>query len=371
MKLTRFSIFFTVVVILTGCEEKEQPLSIPEDDVIQFGKIRELGEEAEKVWPGYNYYRTKPAYIILTDVTGTSPRGYFLNPPAPPDGSRKVNDEQSHGLDLYANNTHLSTAQSFLGSTLAFLPESMKVDGVTYFLLKDTKTTGALPFYYGFMDQFDNWTSLVTIHEMFHVYQFENWTFPPNTYQDFANYPINEEIISLELALFDLMKSVPGVTTSEQRRDHLARFVVLLEELFRVDPTSNKVIESMVPLQLFLEGTARYMEHYSSLNTIFPTVDEDVTHGWADYLETINSNTLIRHIFAVRIWYHVGAGALRLLEQTGVEFTDAIEGGATPYSIAVEHLKLTEEEKTNILSDIQASPQWAAHVERGKTLAAL
>ncbi|HYC83807.1 MAG TPA: hypothetical protein VEB86_01240 [Chryseosolibacter sp.] len=361
-----------LLLITLACEEQKEPtFNVPADDIIQFGKIKELGEEAAKLWPGYDFYRTRPAYIILTDGNGNSARGYVLNPPSPPAGSIKLSEEASHGLDLYSNNDLLASAQAYLGSTLAFLPSTMKVDGVTYFLIKDTKSKGALPFYYDFMDQFDNWLPILTVHEMFHVYQFDQWTFPSDTEQDFNNYPINEDIIALELALFDLMKTVPDVQTPEERKVYLSKFVVLLEELFRVDPTTNNLIQRMVPLELFLEGTARYMEHYACLSTIFPTVDQDVTHGWDEYLATISSDQLIKHIFSIRVWYHVGSGVLRLLEQSDVNFVNGIENGETPYSIAATHVGLTAEEKTDILADIQSTPEWAAQVERAKMLAAL
>lgn len=358
---------------ISSCNDEEsKTLTVPDEDVVLFDKIKRMGAEAEKTWPGYNYYRTLPSYIIFSDEFEGNKRGYLLNPTEPiPAGSKKISTEQSKGLNIYRNDKFLAQANTFLNGPV-FNFYDFKIDGNVYFLIKDKKgVSTTLPFYDQFMDVDDNWFSLTYIHEMFHVYQFATWTFPEGTEQNFTDYPVTDEIAAVELALFDLMKdvSVTASVSSEDRRSQLAKFVVLMEELFRVDPT-NGIVEKMVPLELFLEGSARYMEHYSSLNTIYPTVDADVTHGWADYIENI-SPSVVRHFLSIRVWYHVGSGVLYQLKQEGVDFQPMVESGETAYSVARDYLNLTETEKMDILSAIKSSDDWKAFEEKGAAMASL
>ena len=366
-----------LALIFSSCmfscnDEESKNFAAPDEDVVLFDKIQRMGAEAEKTWPGYDYYRTLPSYIILSDEFEGNKRGYLLNPPEPiPAGSKKLNIEQSKGLNIYRNDKFLAQANTFLNGPV-FNFYDFKIDDNVYFLIKDKKgVSTTLPFYDQFMDVDDNWLTLTYIHEMFHVYQFATWTFPEDTEQNFTDYPVTGEIATVELALFDLMEnvSVTSATSSEERKAQLAKFVVLMEELFRVDP-SNGIVEKMVPMELFLEGSARYMEHYSSLNTIYPTVDSDVTHGWTDYIENINPS-VVRHFLSIRVWYHVGSGVLYQLKQEGVDFEPMIEDGETAYSITRDYLNLTEAEKANILSVLKSSDEWKVFEEKGIAMASL
>lgn len=366
-------IWCLLLLIIISCSddnaaaEEPAPYVAPAEDVAVFDKIQKLAVKAEETWPGFDYYKTQPAYLLLSNETETEYRGYIFNPPdGMPDDAQKVNEEQSRGMNIYRSDKLNGLALNVLKNG-TFDGNNFKIAGIKTFLIKDPKKPSALQFYDDFKDVDDNQTALLFIHEWFHVFQFDEWTFPPNTGQDFANYPVNEEIMTIELALFDLMKTLPDVSNTTARKDHLAKFVSLLDELFKVDPSSTQIVKKMVLVELFLEGSARYMEHYSALQTIYPTIDSDLTHAWGAFLPSMPPG-IVQHFLSVRVWYHVGSGALFLLQKEGVDITTKTENGETAYSLAKQHLGITAEQQAEIVEELKASSEWSGYEEMANKL---
>lgn len=361
-----------ITMVCHSCETKEEEFTIPEEDEIVFEKVRRLADEAEKKWPGFDYVRSRPFYLILRDQDGANPRGYLVSPSLPvPGGSVKVGEGQSFGLALYRNDSFLEQAYDVLGVDGLFnFGDQFSIQGFPHFLLR-SKPMVDYNFYDDFKGVDGNWIPLILVHEMFHTYQLTAWKYPPDAVQDFLGYPLTVDVMTYELALFDLMNQAHHVTGPEAAREFLARFVVLFEELADRDPSSLPLIESMGSFQQFLEGSARFVEHFSAAATIYPNINLDPTHGWNAFLGSLTTETQIRHVFAIRAWYHIGSGVIHLLKEAGAPFHHLMSDGITPYAIASGFLNLSAEEKSLLHSQLISKVGWNAYVLKATYLHSL
>lgn len=359
-----------VFALALSCSDPETNTAIPAADEVIFNKVRQTADNVEEVWPGYDYLRTKSAYLILTDEDGTNARGYLLNPTQPaPAGSVKVPDSQSFGFALYRNNDFIGDANTLLGEFGIFNFEDLRINGAKYFLMRQRKKAD-YTFYEEFKNVGGNWFPLILIHEFFHTYQINEWTFPSNTTQDFLNYPLTPEILTYKLALFDLMKTATQIKGETAAKAALEKYLVLLEQMIVLDPTPNKLVLGTSGFEQWLEGSARYTEHMSALLSIYPTIDSDPTHSWGKYLDEATTGELIRSIFVKRIWYHVGAGAIHLLKEANVPVQKLMQG-VTPYTLAAETLNLSTQQKQTILSSLTSSAAWNAYQSKAVYLYSL
>jgi hypothetical protein len=360
--MLRATLFVLATLSLLSCNNDENTFLISDEHAVVLQKFQQMGEETEKVWPGYNYYRTKPLYIILPNADETGWEGYLVNPPGElSDGAQKVNDAQSGGLNVYLDNSHLAAAEALLGNVLFFNLGTLKINGESTFLIKDTNAghSPLLTFYDNYKNVDNSLIHLFTYHEWFHVWQLSTWTFSsPGTNP--GVYPVNREIATLELALFDLMKTLPDPSNANARKTHLSKFVALLDELFKVDPSPTKALGYYIPNEFFLEGTARYTEHYSALNSIYPTIDTDPTHGWSSVLPDVPA-ALINNFLTKRIWYHIGSGALFLLKADGVDIIAKTQSGENAYSMVKQHIVLTDQQQATIMADMKAAVAWSGY----------
>lgn len=362
-------IFISLLAI--ACKESEVIFTIPTTDEAIFRKVQQMSDKAEEVWPGYNYINTKPAYLILKDDDGGNPRGYLLNPVLPlPAGSRKVADDQSFGLMLYRKDDFIADAEVILGEFGIYDFDNLTINGEKYFLMRQRKKSD-YTFYEKFKDVDGNWFPLILIHEVFHTYQINEWQFPTGGIQDFNNYPLTTDVLTYELALFDLMKTAPQIKGATAAKEALGKYLVLLEQLISIDPSPNELILNTSNFEQWLEGSARYTEDFSALQSIYPTINGDPTHAWGTYLDELTSGELIRSIFVKRIWYHVGAGAIHLLKEAGVPVQQKMMQGITPQSLASALLNLSDQQKQDILLNLTSAFGWNAYTSRATYLHSL
>lgn len=369
MKKSVLIFLLGAVMVYSSCDREEAAFTIPDEDEKVFEKVRRLADEAEKQWPGFDYVRTRASYVILRDQDGAHPRGYLVSPTlSVPEGSLKVSEGQSFGLTVYRNDSFLELAHDVLGEDGLFdYGDNFSIEGVPHFLLR-SKRQEDYTFYDDFKGVNGNWIPLIMVHEMFHTYQIATWQYPPDALQDFYGYPLTIDVMTYELALFDLMSKAHQVTGPVSAREFLARYVVLFEELSNLDPSSLPLIKSMGGYQQFLEGSARFVEHFGAGATIYPDINLDPTHGWDAYLGSLTAGNQIRHIFAVRAWYHIGSGVLHLLKEAGVPFQNRMSDGITPYDIASDFLDLSSEEKSLLHAQLISELGWNAYVSKATYL---
>lgn len=357
------------VLILSSCrpdDDSVQYAETPPFDRTVFSKIGELSGKTSQIWDGYDYLSSHSAYLIFTEDDGTFGRGYFINPAVIPQGSVKVDPAESDGLEIYRNDGYFEEAAAELeGGIFSF---DFEVDGVSHFLLQDNFFDS---FYNDYKNQDNNYIPLVMAHEMFHIYQFANWAVPDEWIQDIENYPLDEEMIALHLLLFDLMKEAYHAETSEEQLAYLRYYISIRAEMARLDPTETQLITTMGTYQELMEGTARYVEHFSALNSIFPEINNDPTHGWGGFLEAVDTSSALRVALAFRIWYHVGAAVTHLLASQNVEVESKYRNGQTPYQTASEFLTLSDEQLQYYLEEARTKVNWNIYQQRAADYASL
>lgn len=358
MLLVIVGVSVALMSCFTSCHDSDISLAIPKQDAVVLEKIALMGTEANVLWPGYDFVFTQPIYLVLRDDDGSNARGYFINPKHElASTSHKVDEAQSASLEIYADDSYLNDAAEILGEDGAFSFVDLSIDGSTYMLVR-SKPKEEYTFYDQFKDFDNSWIVLLTIHEAFHINQINSWTFPPDASQEFANYPLTLDVLTYELGLFNFMIDTYSITQTNDAKQALKKYVVLFEKLTQVDQTSNFTLTRMANLTQFIEGSARYVEHFSALNSIYPGISSDPTHGWKDRLYDLNTGELIRHVFAMRTWYHVGAGAIHLLKLSGVAVDEKLEQGNNVYQLASELANLSPQEKAEILNQIEKEPNW-------------
>lgn len=372
--MTRIYLICVLLIIFSCSKDEEHKIQgIVPGDTLTFRKVHDMIEQAEIIWPGYDYLSTTGSYIILTDENGSNPRGYFLNPSVEiAEQSNKLSVSESSGLDLYRNDKYLKQAFSdtVLSKTGLYSLFSLVIKEKSYFVIKSIPNA-YLDFYHSYKNVNKNWLPLVITHEMFHKYQFGQWETPGDAIQDFFDYPLTEDVILYELAMIDLMAEAHHITGETAARELLPKFIALYEKMIAVDPTEQMLVKRMGSFQMYAEGSARYVEHFSAKNSIYPTINEDPTHGWRKFIYEMNESTDvldIRRAFAFRIWYHSGAGLIHTLKEAGVSVEPRLAAGITPYQLALEEVDLSAEQKEAILEEMMSASGWNTYVEKASYL---
>ncbi len=354
--------------ILPSCNQSPDAVyaDTEEFDRVVFGKISEMAEQSTQVWDSYDYLKSYPVYLIFTDDSGNSARGYLINPREIPDGSVKVDPAHSRTLQVYRNDTYFSAAEATLdGGLFAF---EFDLEGENHFLMRYQFFEN---FYNNFKNVDNNFIPLVMAHEMFHMYQIDNWQEAAGWTQDLANYPMDEDMIALHLLLFDLMEASYSANSAEEQLQYLKYYVSIRTEMARLDQTEDRLVTSMGTYQELIEGTARYVEHFTAAPTIYPSIGDDPTHGWGNFLDNVSNRSTLRTALVFRIWYHVGAGVTRLLVTNGVDVEQSFSQAKTPFTTASEYLDLNGEELTTYLAEAKTAVDWPAYQQRAKMLAEL
>ena len=190
---------------------------------------------------------------------------------------------------------------------------------------------------------------------MFHVYQ-NNWTSVTGALQDEANYPINKDLLALQLLTSEISKKMPNETDADQIQKYLEMYVAIRTKEMEIDPSSQLLVKNMANSQEHTEGTAKYVEAIVSLNTISGfTIDFGGQES-----STIQSNSSVREHFAFGIWYDTGAAVTYMLEKKGLDFEADAEDGMTLYDIAKSTVNLTQAQLDTKLQDAKNEFDWSA-----------
>jgi hypothetical protein len=362
----------TLMITFVSCNDDKDEIEvlIPTEDELIIHKIEAMGREANLLWDGFDYIQTEQAYFILTDDDGNNPRGYLLNPSLPlPVGSIKLTNMQSAGMNLYRNDGLLTDALNSLnGSIWQF--SSFSVNELPCFLIRQ-RPKPTYTFYDFFKDgSGDTWLPLVMVHEMFHLFQINEWTMGAPLY-DGSEFPLTNEVLTHQLALYSLMEEAHKITTPDAARKALTEYAVLIKAMAAVDPPLENVILSVSSANAFIEGSARYVEHFSALKTSYVTINDDPSHGWHQYISSATTSTQVKLAFAARIWYHVGSASIHLLALNEVNVFDQMQDGKTQYEIAVNFLNLTDEQYQTTLNEIMSRPSWSEYQEQAEYLTSL
>lgn len=354
-------------------EQEENPTEelemLTQEELDYITNLLIVDDKMGDFWLGFDYIRTHPIYI----VTGKN-EGIFINPPASEiSNSRKIFNEIDgfEGLEMYRNNELLAFAKDDLQGSF-FFPFA-EFNGFNIYLYDITQEpTG---FYFEYKNRNGYFHVSIFYHELFHLYQSDNGELfygevYPNSFLDF---PITEDSLPLLMLLFDVMIDAYDLETEAAQRKHLSYYVSIASKLEIIDTTQNNLIRNYGFLIEKSEGSARYVEVFSTLNTLNNNTIEDPTHGFKEYTNNITNSMQLRQAYGRRIFYHTGAGVIQLLKQLQQENIELLyfSSPIKPYDIAANFLSLSTSEKEILLEEVKVLYNWEDIEERADYLLSL
>lgn len=340
-------------------EPMQAPPELSEYDRAAIGKISVIAQVAESYFRGYDFSYTHPTYLIIQSPVSDDITGYLINPHVVPEKARKLTNQDSKGLNIYSYDEETDEVRAAINDGLFSLDFTWRDRSIL--VVNFQKFEGS--FYLDYKDQNDNGIPGLFIHELFHVFQFATWDV--SLHQD--EYPVSLELLELSLLQFDLMTDAYFVDESEYTQ-YLRYYVAIWDKMISIDPSEDKLVLNMGTNQELVEGTARYIEHFSLKGTFFPTINNDPTHGFAEFLDNATTALEVERTLFFRAWYHQGAIATHMLKSLDVDVETKFFFGETPYQVAKTYLAMTEAELATELEAAKAQVTWADYQTRAQQL---
>jgi len=340
-----------IISLIISCEtEKQEEIgfdSIYEEKI--FKKISDLNTVNDQYWSGYNSISELPLIIqFFTDVDDFNSTYIVNDPPSLPDGSVKLN-VSTFGLNIYRNNAITDEIANMVEPLRSFA--SIELQGNQYFLMRqrDPRST-----YDEFKNVDDNWIPTILNHELFHYFQFDiqQWGWSG---QEYIEAEFTPELISHLLLLSEISVQAYSAPDSEYL-NYLKLYCAIMQTLMEID--SNGFIRNSAQYSERIEGSARYVEHFTANATIYPTINFDPTHSWNEQLKSTSDGDIVNYIFQTRIWYHTGAIATHLLRSKGIDVENEYRAGKTPFQLTESLLNLTNQETVDALTEAKNSVNW-------------
>ncbi len=356
------NILLSIITLLCfSCEDEKEIITLkPFDNAFEdktLKKFRELTDEAADLWSEFNTPDSYPIYLIFIDDEGNTTNGYIINPPTNlPSGSEGLDNIDTYGFNMVKNNFYLSAAIEKLGSPFRSFT-NLELENEGYFVMRQRNTQNL---YDSYKDKDDNWLPTVLLHEIFHIYQLviQPWNLDG---LDFGEYELNEDVILYHLLLFEIMSQAYAIE-SDQHTTYLKMYVAIWDYLLTLD--NSGFIESRQTYLELIEGSARYIEHFSALNTVHTEINEDPTHSWSEQLRSSTDGNLVNYVLTNRMWYHTGAAATHILKELGADVEKSYTAGITPYLLAKNFISLSDAELAEYLEQAKDNVDWEAMKER-------
>lgn len=322
--------------------------------------------KSQKLWEGYEY-RSVPQYFIRRE-NGKPVTAFVINPQTTIDKAQQLGANESQGLNVVKFEGSMLIANDKLKAGNDLYDFDFNIDGKEYFIqaytkdeveIADPKMTSAFSF---------------AVHEVFHAYQGQNFKDPTHYEQlgfdKFDQYPLNNELLALQLMSMELLKGFPVASISkEEATTALKQYVVLVNEMLKRDTTAHSGSETGLIYkhglgQELFEGSALYIDQMVSRKVLVLTKDnrfiyhnpfemDKVIDGYA----TLMTKKNVVDYFAFQVFYYTGANAIWLLNQSGYD-VKKLENGIYPFDAAKEYLKMSEVEEMNLLAKLKQSTQW-------------
>lgn len=321
------------------------------------------------VWKGFECFNEFPIFILTEENNGI-----FINPPTSEiANSEQITSSLLGGPNLYRNEDILESTKDYLADSPIFWGY-LEYPDHTIFVYHLSEI--ADNFYNNYKNRNGYFHVAIFFHELFHAFQLlknNNQFLGDFGQQDFLGYPLTSESLPLLLLLFDTMIDAYHQSAGDQKKQFLSYYVAIQSELEKIDTSANSLIRTHGFYLEKLEGTARYVEVFGTLNSIDNNTIEDPTHGFNDFANSITSSLEVRQVYARRIFYHTGAGAVYLLKELGLSNVEDLMliPENTPYDVAANFLNLTSEESNDLLEEVKARYNWEDLLERSQFLLGL
>jgi len=353
-------------VIIFSCKKSDvvtPAASIPAVDVTLLTQLKLSQTEFDKnqIWDGY-HFSTYPLYVgyinkSYTEVNSTVKplRGYIINPDANISATLKVKTAGVSGLNAYRYDDELNKLQANLATGNGIYNLTYQIAGKPYvaFLYTDKKSVEvpAMPLL--------GYTQTIA-HEVFHVFQNENWATPVNAIQDADNYPLNKDLVSLQLLTYAIAKKLPAETNKATVLSYLKMYVAIRSKELELDPTANKLVKNMANEQEKLEGTARYIEFSIAAKVVTGYNENSFVFAIEQSTSGLTNKADFRDIFTSTIWYLTGASATYMLKNQGVNIEAGLKANITLYDIAKTYLNLSTQDMATALQSAKDQFNWTA-----------
>lgn len=345
----------------------ELATELDEKFLMQIKKTMEV-VETEKLWQGYDY-KSVPQYFIRREKEDGSPvTAFVINPQTTIDKAQKLGDNESQGLNVVKFEGSMLIANDKLNSGNGIYAYDFKIDGKGYYIQAYTKGEVEIP------DPIITSTFSLAVHEVFHAYQEKNFKKPLHYEQlgfdKFDTYPLNSELLSLQLMSMELMKDFPVEEISQaEAKKALQKYYVIVNEMLKRDTTAHSGIKTGLIYkhglgQELYEGSALYIDLLVSRKVleitrnnkfIFHTPFEmdKLDNGYARLMKKKD----VPDYFAFQVFYYTGANAIWLLNQAGYDIKN-LEKGIYPFDAAKAFLKMSEVEEMELLTKVKQDARW-------------
>ena len=348
----KISIFVLLsILILVSCSSDEETTPVVEKEELTFDeleflrKLATVDKEMDQFWHNFHSLRESPIFII------TEPdNGIFINPPnSELPMSRSIHHELGEGLEnlnAYRNDEVRDFALE--APKLFALFGFFEYNDFQLFVYNESQLIEDSGwFYFDYKNRNRNFHTSVFFHELFHFHtltQNGDQFVGDNRIFAVADYPINEESLPLLLLLFDVMIDAYHVEDISEKQKTLEYYVSIQDQLNRLDTTENNLVRHHGFYQEKIEGIARYIEVFSTLETLDNNTIDDPTHGYGEFAENITEHSQIRATYANRIFYHSGAGVIHLLKELGFSNLEQqlFIPEKTPFDLASSFLNLSD-----------------------------
>lgn len=341
----KYSIYIMMVVqlFMVGCQRDDDSSGNDlsnNNDRLLFHQINQANSKSNDFWAGYEF-SSYPKYFIYKESDAALPKKAFVvNPPSSFNevtGATKI--DYIGGLDIYRYDRFMNSANDSINQGNGLFSFDFAINNFHYFIqrYKDEEIDFRIK---------DINTIAVAFHEVFHNFQWDNWTLPNGFIQDFDNYPINNDLLPLQILTSEVAKQFPLETDIDQIDKYLSIYVAIRSKEMELDPTPNSLVKNMANFQESFEGSAKYVE-FELGQSIFL---ENYPSSYSDLnTQAILEGDEMRFYFASGIWYDTGSAVCYMLKQKGINIEELIKNGKTLYDIASESLNLTDSQKDDFL----------------------
>jgi hypothetical protein len=376
-----FPLFLCATIVGCNNDNTERSKTVPTDPNVSISTelATELDEkflrqikktmdvvESKKLWQGYDY-KSVPQYFIRRE-NGKPVTAFVINPQTTIDNAQHLGENESQGLNVLKYEGSMHSANDKLKAGNDAYDYDFRIDGKGYYIQSYSQNEVEI------LDPIITSAFSLAVHEVFHAYQGENFKNHPDykqlAFNKLSQYPLNNELLSLQLMLMDTLKKFPvDAISQEEAKISLKKYYVIIHEMLKRDPTAHSGFQTGLIYkhglgQELYEGSALYIDKMASRNVlevandskfIFHTAFEmdKISDGYA----TLMTKKDVIEYFAFQVFYYTGANAIWLLSQAGYDSKE-LEYGIYPYDAAKGYLKMSEVEEMNLLAELKQSARW-------------
>lgn len=347
-------------------EEEVEDDSISNVDTQLLDQIKKAGDlfMNSELWNGYNL-NDYPLYLIHKNKEGKVDRGILINPQSNIDGAKKLNDQESAGLNAYRYDNDADRAYAAItdpdeGNGLYDF--DFEIDGNGYYIqvYKDEEAIAGeniATYPGGFFDPSKEVIGSIDfiIHENFHTYQ-DSWNSNKSiskTKISDKNNRIPTEVLELKILLHQIFKDFPNgsfdqATLEKKLKQYLAIATAL-------------GVNNFEPITETMEGSARYIERMA-VREIFPKrSNEPFIPGTVleDDYGIINQETLSM-VFDFALTYEIGASVCYALNIVDADALKRVENRENLLDIVRNKYNLNTQELAQYLEQSKNDTDWAA-----------